>query len=788
MKKFGFQFAEGPLHLREPEPSEPQNTIDLSYVLTVLRRRRAILIWHIVLWMLLGVGYTITTPKFYDASATVLLDRNIDRAIQQVSDTGDLTMNNAAMESARLVITSDQVARRVATELQLHKNAAFVEPPVSLLSEVIGTALATIRRPLGWLRLQFADKGELAATGEQRLLTPQEIEGLQTDLVVQELQRELGVFRVGQSSAFYLSYRSYSAELAASVVNEFAETYVSDTLNANFEATERMTEWMQGRLLKLETDARLAAQEAEEFRAANGLVSNRDSTISQEAVARLNVDLSEAVGNEARSRAQVAAIEAILAQEGTLRLTGLPAINDEDLVQRQRAYANAVTNADRIAKVDGTDTPRAQRAQQFVEAAEVRLLEAINRLAEQARGGLALAEARVSALRDSLQNAVAEDVDSGAAMVRLRTLEQRALTLSTLYQTFLAKFQEVEQQKSFPISNVRILKAAVVPRFATGPRTSKTMVFCIIFGLFTGLILMAISEWKDRFLRTAGQVKTELRMPFLGYLPRIATVQKPKQQVGRDGRSWLGHLDEKGGSVIPLGSPLYTLANPRSHYTETMRGIRLSSQLAIPVDQPRIIGVSSAQPGEGKSLTALNLAATIDASGASVVLVDVDVHRYGLSRLLASQGDPGLLQVLTGSSSMEDVVQKIPVTNVDFIPCAVPEEFHYASELLANERMLQLLEQLRKHYEFIILDMAPMAPVIDVRMLLPAIDQLVMVTEWGKTKKSLVNTVLTTEPALQEKLLGIVLTKVDLNRLSAYINEDDANANLSQYDSYVTAR
>ena len=380
------------------------------------------------------------------------------------------------------------------------------------------------------------------------------------------------------------------------------------------------------------------------------------------------------------------------------------------------------------------------------------------------------------------------DVDSGSAMVRLRTLEQRATTLSTLYQTFLAKFQEIEQQKSFPISNVRVLNEARVPLFATGPRTSRILVFCILLGLFTGFILMAISEWRDRFLRTARQVQQELHLPFLGYLPRIEALRDPAlQQRNRDGDS-IAYFSDEGELTVPPGSPLHALRFPRSHYTETLRGIRLSSQLAMATGNSRVIGVTSARPGEGKSITALNLATIIAASGSTVILVDLDVHRSGITRYLNFANSDGLLQVVSGSAQLEDVVTEIPATKVDFISCNVPEEFHYASELLSNRSIPDMLNVLRENYEYVICDLAPMAPVIDVRIMLPKLDQLVMVTEWGKTKKNLVNNLVHSSNEFEEKLLGIVLTKVDLDRLNVYISDDDASANLADYGSYVRAK
>ena len=110
MNKIGFRFTDGDGALKENNETGLDSSIDLSYILAALRRRRALIIAPMMVWILLGVVYTITTPRFYDAAATVLLDQNIDQAIQQVSNTTALTLNNSAMESARLVITSDQVA------------------------------------------------------------------------------------------------------------------------------------------------------------------------------------------------------------------------------------------------------------------------------------------------------------------------------------------------------------------------------------------------------------------------------------------------------------------------------------------------------------------------------------------------------------------------------------------------------------------------------------------------------------------------------------------------------
>ncbi|SPJ25532.1 Tyrosine-protein kinase ptk [Palleronia abyssalis] len=767
-------------------------TVDLSRLLAALRRRKFAIVLALVAWVILGLVYVVTTPKYYDASAMVLLDRNIDRAIQQVSPFADLATGDAAMESARLVITSDPVARRVAERLELYDDPAFIAPPSSLLGKVISYVRGTVRRPIELMTEYFSavddpDAGLSQTPSEDQVQTQEQA---RITMITTVLQQNVNVYRVGQSSAFGISYRSHDPVLAANIVNAFASVYVSDVLDANFDATERMTEWMQGRLTELETDAREAARAAEEFRAENGLVTNRNASISQDAVATINSELSTAISEAARARARVSAMQAVVDRGQDVLLSGapsgLPSTEDEEFETRRIALANAIASFERIRTRFGEDSPQFAPSERLVEQAADRLYASIQRLLEQARGEEALAEARVSALRESLQDAVSEDVDLGPAQVQLRTLEDRAETLSTLYQTFLAQFQEVDQQGSFPISNVRLLREAQIPRSASGPSTSKTLVLCLVLGAMTGLAITTIAEWRDRFLRTSDQVNAELGVPFLGYLPRVNLPNLPKTDQSTSSKNTT--VSFAVGNLSPIYAPFHM----RSQYAEALRTIRLSSQLSLTSGQSCVLGITSAQPEEGKTLTSLNLAAVIAETGSSVILIDADPHRTGLTKLarlatgMGLRSPKGLLDVLTRNIRWDEVCRDIDRTRVDFIPCVVPDEFSHASEILGSAAFKALLDDLRHEYDYILLDLAPMGPVTDVRGILGELDQLVMIAEWGKTSKNLVSGLIRSTPGLEEKLLGIALNKVDLRRLSAYASETDSARYMADYDSYLS--
>lgn len=775
------RFDDGSGPLRE-EPALKGGTVDLSRLLIAIRRRRRAIGISVLVWCALGMFYTLTTPRYYDAYARVLLDDNIGRTLQQVSASTDLTTTDTTMASAQLVISSDEVVGRVVDQLALQNNPAFTNPPVPLTARILGTVFMTLRLPLDWLRQGLASAPETTDAGGSLAPDPAQIAQLQRDATLQALQQEIEIGRIGQSSAFTISYRSNDPELATQVVNTFAQVYVSDVLNANFDATERMTSWMQDRLNTLESDASKAAQAAKSFRASNGLVAKDNATMSENAVSALNSDLTEAIASAARARAQVSALEAVVAR-GVEGLTGngvpsgLPSIEDPDFQTRQQDLIGLLSNLDRVKAIPNVQESVVRMSQLRVDNAAERLFASVKLELEKARGEVSLYAARVTALRESLDSAIGNDARSGSAQVQLRALEDRAATLSALYQSFLTKFQEIDQQKSFPVSNVRVLNLAQMPLPASGPSTKSALALCIVLGLMTGLMIAAIREWRDRFVYTAEQVNDEVGTHFLGYLPEIPplSTDRPDQQlppVAQNARKL---------ETLP---PSYALEKPRSQFAETLRGIRLSSRLVGHPEKSQVIAISSARPDEGKTLIAYNLATSIAMAGNSVMLIDADPHRSGLSTLFGLTYAEGLLEVLGGGADWRMVRKTLGETGVDLIPGLVPRDFSHFQEMLASDAFGKLIGELRQSYDVVILDLAPMGPVSDARAVVDDVDHLVMVAEWGKTSKLFLYRLINSDPRISRKVLGLVLNKVDMKRLRAYANEGDSSIYMSDYDTY----
>ena len=780
MSRIGFNLNGGSGALRDPDAG---TTIDFTQITNLLYRRRKTIMFCAAILVMLGAAITLTTPKYYDARALVLLDQNIERTIQQVSNVNKNATNNVAMESARLVILSDDVARTVVERLDLTNEPAFMSPPIGLSTEIMGTVIGTIRSGIRTVTNLISPPTPVVTTPVAP--TETDIAELRTKSAVRILQARLSVSRVGNSSAFSIYYRSSNPVLSTNIVNTFADVYVSDVLNANYAATERMTEWMQVRLTELEGNAQQAAIEAEMFRAENGLiVGSNTEHMSADAVDRLNSDLSEAITELARAGAMTSALSAAVdAGQDALKAGvpgGIPEIRDDDFRARQRTLSDALSDL-RAAEQLGNTARIAANENRVSQAAE-RLYSTMLRLVEQARGNESLAEARVDALRESLGIAVSKDAAAGPAQVKLRSLEQRAETLSTLYQAYLTRFREIDQQRSFPVSNVRVLNYANVSRNAAGPSLKKNIVIYFVLGLILAAVIIAFKEWRDRFVRTSDHVTRSLGVPFLGYLPLMS--KRQMRTSNGDAKRSEPHPWQDGA---PVSSQLFALHNLRSQYSETLRNIVLTSDLSAPLrgnTRGRVVAVTSSRPREGKSLSTLNLATVFAASGKSVCLIDADPYCSGLTKMVGVN-ESGLIEVLSGAVEWQSAVKPIPSANVDVLPCNKTPQFAYGPEMLASTKMHDLLDDIRLKYDIVLLDLAPMGPVIDTRALLRSFDQLIVIAEWGKTTISLIKGLLSKDPKISEKLLGVVLNKVDMKKMNDYASEADSVSYLNEYNAYI---
>jgi capsular exopolysaccharide synthesis family protein len=321
------------------------------------------------------------------------------------------------------------------------------------------------------------------------------------------------------------------------------------------------------------------------------------------------------------------------------------------------------------------------------------------------------------------------------------------------------------QQASFPISEARIIYPAFPPEKKSKPKSLIVLALSLFGGIGLGAGLGLFRDLMDRVFRTPNQLEAALGLACLSVVPRLQLDQSSKPQ-----RDHVSSDQEAKARVLSTSSASHwaVVNMPLSRFSESIRSIKLGIDLNLTQSSNKVIGITSSLPNEGKSTIAASLAQLIGQAGKSVVIVDCDLRNPSLSKAFAPNAKIGLLEVVFGTQSFDDVVWKEPKTNLLFLPVVKHRPLLHSSEILTTEQMRKFFEKLRSSYDYVIVDLPPMTPIVDVRASSALVDCFVFVVEWGRTKIDVVKHAMHTAPNVYENIVGTVLNKTDFKGMASY--------------------
>jgi succinoglycan biosynthesis transport protein ExoP len=316
----------------------------------------------------------------------------------------------------------------------------------------------------------------------------------------------------------------------------------------------------------------------------------------------------------------------------------------------------------------------------------------------------------------------------------------------------------------------------------------------------------ALREVLDRGFRTGDQVKSVLNTDCLALIPRLGNGHSRVRRLsfGADNLSGVrlnsmfvppalasaasGDHSDKGHSRSETQILWTAVSAPNSPYADAMRSIKL----AVDSDGHgacNVIGLTSFLPTEGKSTVAAGIATLMAQAGRRTVLVDLDVRNPSLSRALTPDAQVGFLEVVDGAARLDQAVRWDPSTKLAFLPTLANQSSRNATEMLASAEARRIIDSLKAAYECVIVDLAPLISTVDIRAVSRIIDSYVLVIEWGATKMESVQYALSNAPAVQSKMIGAVLNKVDLASLGRYQSHSYGyHTTMVEATSKVTAR
>ncbi|CAM3505106.1 Exopolysaccharide polymerization/transport protein [Agrobacterium tumefaciens str. B6] len=733
--------------------------IDIDAALAIIRRQWRIVLAAIAVAGAIGLAFAATAVPIYSATATLLIDRNNSQIVEQLSTIGGVIEDEASILSQVEVLQSETIGLAVVDSLKLTENQEFRATRASLLSSIFGT-IRSLVNVSQWFspakKESVVDDGTL-----KRSLSDQLLNGL-------------SVKRIGRTYALELTYNSTSPVLAAQIVNAVASAYLLDKLNSKYEATRRASDWLSDRIAELRQRALDTDLAVQKFRAEHNLISTgNNSLLSDQQLAESNSALILAQSETAKARARVQRIEHILATDDVDGV--VTDILDSSVANDLRKkYLESSKIEAEITRRLGSNHIQAVRLRNEMQEYRRLMFQEISRIAQSYKSDLEVSEAKEKSLAESVAKATDISNSASETQVQLRELQREAETYKNMYQTFLQRYQEAMQQQSFPVTEARVISKAMPPRIPSKPNKPIILALFMIMGAAAGGGIAMFREFRDRFFRTGEQVRNVLGLEFLGNTPLIPN--KPATEAPESGHP---------GLTLPTSVARYAVDHPLSSFAETLRSTRLAIDLGIPAKSgARIVGVVSALPSEGKSTISINLAQLLAGQGARVLLLDADIRNPGATRAMARHASEGLLEVLLEGRSVQDVVLRDEKTKLAFLPTVVKQRVPHSSELLTSAQMHKLLAEASNAFDYIIVDLPPLGPVVDARAMAGRIDGFIFVTEWGKTARRAVRNTVENEVHIRKKCLGVILNKVDTEKLKLYRAYGSSEYYHSRYTRY----
>jgi len=697
----------------ELSPREPH----LYDYLLILRKHQWLILSFLVVVVTIVSIATFRMKPVYVASAKLEIDReNMNILPFQGTDSYDYMMDlDNYIETQSRVLTSETLA------LQTLRTPTLIDAP----EFGGGTGSEAIA----------------AGTLENKKLPPQ----------VGAFLGSLMVKRIPNTRLLEVSFESTDPNMAAQILNAHLHNYIFQDHASRYEATEEASQWLQRELNDLSVKVRKSEDARIEYERNNQIWTvddkNDKSNVTTERLSDLNKQLTDAQSESLKKQALYE-----FAKSGNA--DSVPQLRDNSVLldlQRKRAELS-VSYTDAVNQF-GPNFPKVQRIQAQIKEVDDQIVKERKGIVAQLESEYREAKQHEDLLSRALDQQKAEVNAMSEKMIQYNILKREAEANKALYDSLQTKLKEAEISSGLKSSNIRIVDPAMVPSTPARPAKTRNIALAFLVGLVGGIGLALLREYLDNTVKTPDDIETLARLPSLAVVPAFGEGPGAARRTGFLKGASNGY--EKRIELVAQHLP-------KSQMSEAFRALRTALLLSQPDHPPQVILVTSALPREGKTTAAANLAVTLAQLGDKTVLVDADLRKPGVGRLLnlGSGKYAGLSSYLAGVSSLDLVTVPHPaISNLAAIPTGpLPPN---PADLLSSHRLSEAIAELRQRFKFVVIDSPPIMAATDAVILSVQTDGVLLVVRSGETPKEAFTRTRDLLTSVKCHLLGVVLNAVD---------------------------
>ncbi|MEL6472956.1 MAG: Wzz/FepE/Etk N-terminal domain-containing protein [Pseudomonadota bacterium] len=727
--------------------------LDIKSILAAVRRRMWLILLSFLVTFMLVAAVTFQRTPIYTATTRVIVDTRETNVVDFSTVLSGLAPNTAIIDTEVEVIKSSALLEKVVNKLDLTQDAEFnydLAEPTTLqiwrgrVSNFVSGLLPSSDGPVE----------------QQRALTEEEQAAELMNDVVGVLRNKVAVDRLGPTYIIDISVFSERPQMAADLANAIADQYRVEQLEAKLEATRRANLWLNERLGDLKEEVNAKESEVEEFRSASGLLSAQGSTLTEQQIADLTAQRIQREANLAEAEARLnnvrSQVNAGVEVDAIAEVLGSPVIGElrSQLAQVRRNKADLQTRY-------GPRHPDVLRVLSEENDLNQQIRAEVNRIISNLEGEVAIARQQVAALNRSVAGARSRLSSNNRSLVRLRELEREAEASRTLYEEFLARFKETNEQDDLAQADARVLSGAVAPDRPSSPKPTLNLILAFLMGTVVAGALALLAELLDNHISTGDDVERMFRVPSIGAIPLLPNLNvfgKPK-----------------------LSPADYLVENPLSAFAESIRNLRASIIFADLDSESKTVAISSSLPDEGKTSLVFCLGRMSAMSGARTLIIDGDFRRRQLTEAVGIEPKTGFIEHLFGEVSLQDAIYVDEKTGVEVLP--LTDARNTPRDVFGSRAFDRLLIQLKEAYDLIVIDTGPVLLMAESRVVASKVDQVIVAARWRSTGRQSLQQTLNILKEFNANIAGVVMTFVDLRRRR---HHNYGGANYKAYSKYYT--
>jgi len=716
---------------RAPAPY-PEDEIDLHRYVAAFHRRAALFSAVSAVVILIVLALMLGQKPLYTAAASLQINTRKAQIVSGEAVLSALDAEAAVVDTEVEVLKSPELAARVVDALGLVQDREF------------NARLRGSRFSRDWV-------GRAADPQAER------------QQVVDAVSRRLTVRRVGLTYSMSVHFTSDSRTKAARIANAFADLYLRSQLTAKFDANSQANVFLGARLEHLRRQVATADAAVSAYRIDNGLLSTQGATLTEQEISAYSQQLATARLQQAEQEARLGAARAQMAAGSNGDDIG-DALSSP-VIQNLRAQRATISSrlADLSVRYAPTH-PEMMRARQARDDIDLQIQAEIRRIVSNLHAQAQVARRRAASMQSSLESARGALAENNAASVRLRELEGEAEAARAIYRAFLDRYRETSAQTGVEQADARIVSRATSPTRQSAPNVMLSLVLAMVMGASAGGVAVILAETLQTGLRASDDIERRLGLPPLGAIPLASSVADPEDH-------WLHPID-------------LVLERPMSVFVEAFRVLRASLTPVADDAGGRVVAVTSAMPGEGKTTTSVCLTRVAASSGDRVLLIDGDRRRRGVTRMLGLDPDTGLAEVLRGAAAWRDVLVMDPASGAHILP--VSGKGLSGDDLFGAPLLDTLLAELRDVFDLIVLDTPPVLALADARVLAGKADGVILLARWRKTPARIVASAVRILNQSSARTLGVTLSQVDM-KAQARQDYGDVGYSDGPYRGYYAA-